>query len=579
MSREKPIIIQADGSLLLEVNSDDFEDIRQYLLNFAELIKSPEHIHTYRITNVSLWNAATFKFTPEDIIEFLTKYSAYDVPKNIAYQIKDTIGKYGRIKIIKENNKYYLQSDDEDIIREVRAYKSIENYLLYEDGNDVLGDNDDNDNDMSCNRIQIDGLYRGHIKLALIHYGYPVEDLGGYKNGTPLPFKFREKTLTGGVDFDLRYYQKSAVEVFHANGAVYGGAGVVTLPCGSGKTVVGIGVMGKVQMHTLIITTGVTACKQWRDEIVDKTDIPADMVGLYNGENKTIKPVTIATYKILTYRKNKKSEFTHLSLFFEQNWGLIVYDEVHLLPAPIIRVTSEIQSMRRLGLTATLVREDGLESDVFCLIGPKKFDMPWRELESKNFIAKAYCYDIRVMLDRSQKEDYVMATDRPKFRIASENVAKVDVVKNLLKILEGKNILIIGQYISQLESLQKILNVPIITGKTSQDERDKIYGDFKTGKIKTLIVSKVANFAVDLPDANALIQISGTFGSRQEEAQRLGRVLRPKSGENISFFFSVITMDTKEEDFAHNRQVFLTEQGYHYEILDDESLDDINLCR
>ncbi len=566
MSREKPIIIQADGSLLLEVNSDDFEDIRQYLLNFAELIKSPEHIHTYRITNVSLWNAATFKFSPDDIIEFLTKYSVYDVPKNIAYQIKDTISKYGRIKIIKEDDSYYLESEDKDIIREIRMYKGIENYLLLEE-------------DSSDYRIQIDSLYRGHIKLALIHYGYPVEDLGGYKNGTPLPFGFRQKTLGTGIDFDLRYYQKSAVDVFHANGAVYGGAGVVTLPCGSGKTVVGIGVMEKVQMHTLIITTGVTACKQWRDEIIDKTDIPADMVGLYNGENKTIKPVTIATYKILTYRKNKKSEFMHLNLFFQQNWGLIVYDEVHLLPAPIIRVTSEIQSMRRLGLTATLVREDGLESDVFCLIGPKKFDMPWRELESKNFIAKAFCYDIRVMLDKSQKEDYVMATDRPKFRIASENVAKYQVVKNLLRILEGKNILIIGQYISQLEKIQKILNVPIITGKTSQDERDKIYGDFKTGKIKTLIVSKVANFAVDLPDANALIQISGTFGSRQEEAQRLGRVLRPKSGENISFFFSVITADTKEEDFAHNRQVFLTEQGYHYEILDDESLDDIDLCR
>ncbi len=574
MSREKPIIIQADGSLLLEVNSDDFEDIRQYLLNFAELIKSPEHIHTYRITNVSLWNAATFKFSPDDIIAFLTKYGAYEVPKNIAYQIKDTIEKYGRIKIIKEDDRYYLQSKDTDIIREISKYKGIEKYLVYND--DSSEDESSNNNK---NRIEIDSLYRGHIKLALIHYGYPVEDLGGYKNGTPLPFGFRTKTLTAGIDFDLRYYQKSAVDVFHANGAVYGGAGVVTLPCGSGKTVVGIGVMEKVQMHTLIITTGVTACKQWRNEIIDKTDIPADMVGLYNGENKTIKPVTIATYKILTYRKNKKSEFMHLNLFFQQNWGLIVYDEVHLLPAPIIRVTSEIQSMRRLGLTATLVREDGLESDVFCLIGPKKFDMPWRELESKNFIARAYCYDIRVMLDKSQKEDYVMATDRPKFRIASENVAKYDVVKRLLKILEGKNILIIGQYISQLEKVQKILNVPIITGKTSQDERDKIYGDFKTGKIKTLIVSKVANFAVDLPDANALIQISGTFGSRQEEAQRLGRVLRPKSGENISFFFSVITTDTKEEDFAHNRQVFLTEQGYHYEILDDESLDEINLCR
>ncbi len=564
MSKEKPIILQGDGSLLLEVDSDDFNEIRTYLLNFAELIKSPEHIHTYRVTNVSLWNAASFKYKSSDIIEFLAKYSQYELPKNIIRQISDTIKKYGHLKIIKENDRFYLESNDVDIIKEIAAYKNIQKYIL-----EYIDDN----------KIEIDRLYRGHIKLALIHYGYPIEDLGGYKDGDPLEFSIRDKMLSNGKPFALRYYQKSSVDVFYANGQSYGGAGVITLPCGSGKTIVGIGVMDKIQTHTLIITTGVTACKQWRNEIIDKTTIPADMVGEYNGENKTIKPVTIATYKILTYRKNKKSPFIHLELFFKQNWGLIVYDEVHLLPAPIIRVTSEIQSMRRLGLTATLVREDGLERDVFCLIGPKKFDMPWRELESKNFIAKAYCYDIRIELDVSQKEEYIMATDRLKFRIASENKYKFKIIKRLLKILEGKNVLIIGQYIDQLESLQKLMNFPIITGKTPQDERDKIYTLFKNGTIKILIVSKVANFAVDLPDANALIQISGTFGSRQEEAQRLGRVLRPKENENVSHFFSIVTTDTKEEDFAHKRQVFLTEQGYHYEILDDSCLDSITLYK
>ncbi len=370
MSKEKPIILQGDGSLLLEVDCYDFEDIRAYLLNFTELIKSPEHIHTYRITNVSLWNAASFNFKSEDIIAFFEKYSQYALPKNIISMIKETIKKYGRLKIIKNGDRFYLQSEDIDIIREIANYKNIQKYIL--------------DTDIDNSRIEIDSLYRGHIKLALIHYGYPVEDLGGYKDGEPLHFSTRQQMLSNGKPFELRYYQRSSVDVFYADGKVYGGAGVITLPCGSGKTIVGIGVMEKIQTHTLIITTGVTACKQWKNELLDKTTLTEDMVGEYNGENKSIKPVTIATYKILTYRKNKKSPFVHLELFFKQNWGLIIYDEVHLLPAPIIRVTSEIQSMRRLGLTATLVREDNLESDVFCLIGPKKFDMPWRTLTNKH---------------------------------------------------------------------------------------------------------------------------------------------------------------------------------------------------
>ena len=560
MNKNAPLIVQGDGTILLDVSTKHFEEIRNFMLVFAELVKSPEYIHTYRITLVSLWNAASLNYTSEQIIGFLKKYTSYEIPKNIIKQIETSIEKYGRIKIIKENEKYYLISEDKNIIDEILHYKLMTKYIKAEINN---------------NKLEIDATYRGHIKLALINIGYPVQDLAGYKTGEPYHFNMRTKLPSNGEDFALRDYQKNSVEAFYADGKPEGGAGVIALPCGTGKTVVGIAAMYKTQTRTLIIVTGVTACRQWRDEILDKTDIPPEDIGEYNGLNKEIKPITIATYKILTYRKNKESPFVHFELFFQHNWGLIIYDEVHLLPAPIIKLTSEIQSMRRLGLTATLVREDGLEKDVFCLIGPKKFDIPWRELEEKKFIAEAYCYDIRIPLDESHRADYVVSSDKVKFRIASENVLKYTVVKKIIEKLQGKNILIIGQYLDQLNEMKKRTGYTIITGKTPQSERDIIYKKFKTGEITTLIVSKVANLAVDLPDANVLIQISGTFGSRQEEAQRLGRVLRPKKGENKSYFFSIITTDTKEEDFAHKRQLFLTEQGYHYELLDKDSFEEL----
>ncbi len=560
MDKNAPLIVQGDGTILLDVSTKHFEEIRNFMLVFAELVKSPEYIHTYRITLVSLWNAASLNYTAEKIINFLKKYTSYEIPKNIVKQIETSIEKYGRIKIIKEDDKYYLISEDKNIIDEILHYKLMVKYIKAE---------------INPNKLEIDATYRGHIKLALINIGYPVQDLAGYKTGEEYHFNMRKVMASSGDDFSLRDYQKNSVEAFYADGKPEGGAGVIALPCGTGKTVVGIAAMHKIQTKTLIIVTGVTACRQWRDEILDKTDIPPEDIGEYNGLNKEIKPITIATYKILTYRKNKESPFIHFELFFQHNWGLIIYDEVHLLPAPIIKLTSEIQSMRRLGLTATLVREDGLEKDVFCLIGPKKFDIPWRELEEKKFIAEAYCYDIRIPLDDSHRADYVVSSDKVKFRIASENVFKYTIVKKIIEKLEGKNILIIGQYLDQLNEMKKLTGYTIITGKTPQSERDIIYKKFKTGEIKILIVSKVANLAVDLPDANVLIQISGTFGSRQEEAQRLGRVLRPKKGENKSYFFSIITTDTKEEDFAHKRQLFLTEQGYHYELLDKDSFEEL----
>ena len=560
MNKDAPLIVQGDGTILLDVGAKDFEEIRNFMLVFAELLKSPEYIHTYRITLVSLWNAASLNYSAESIISFLKKYASYEIPKNIIKQIETSIEKYGKVKIIKENEKYYLISEDEDIIEEISHYKPVLKYIKEK---------------VDSNKIEIEPIYRGHIKLALINIGYPVEDLAGYKTGEKYRFNLREKLSSNGEYFILRDYQKNSADAFYANGKPEGGAGVIALPCGTGKTIVGLDIMHRIQSKTLIIVTGVTACRQWREEILDKTDIPSEDIGEYNGLNKEIKPITIATYKILTYRKNKEAPFKHFEVFFRQNWGLVIYDEVHLLPAPIIKLTSEIQSMRRLGLTATLIREDGLEKDVFCLIGPKKFDMPWRELDEKKFIAEAYCYDIRIPLDESQRDDYVVSTDRIKFRIASENILKYDMVKKIIEKARGKNILIIGQYLSQLDEMQKRMECPIITGKTPQSERDIIYKKFKSGEINTLIVSKVANLAVDLPDANVLIQISGTFGSRQEEAQRLGRVLRPKKGENKSYFFSIITSDTKEEDFSHKRQLFLTEQGYHYELLDKDSFEEL----
>ncbi|MBI4977598.1 MAG: helicase-associated domain-containing protein [Spirochaetes bacterium] len=561
MSNEKPLILQTDGSLLLEVDSPVFVTMRDTLLKFAELIKSPEHIYTYRITNISLWNAASFGVKADEIIDFLKTYSKYKLPQNIVFQIRNSISRYGKVKLLREGDNLILSADDKLIMDEIMNVKTFSKYIR-----ETLDEK----------RCTVDGGFRGHIKLELIRLGYPVEDLAGYIDGTPYELALRDVTLSG-LPFALRGYQNDSVAAFYANGDPSGGAGTIVLPCGAGKTVVGMAVMAKIKTQTLIITTGITACRQWKNEILDKTNISDEDIGEYNGETKTIKPITIATYKIITYRKSKNDEFKHFNLFFSNKWGLIIYDEVHLLPAPIIRVTSEIQSTRRLGLTATLVREDGLETDVFGLIGPKKFDVPWRELESKQFIAEALCYDVRVKLDDSMRGDYVMSSDKGKFRISSENPAKNDIIERLLDMLTGKHVLIIGQYIDQLEAIERRFGFPIIMGKTPQSERDRLYTDFKSGKIMTLIVSKVANFAIDLPDANALIQVSGTFGSRQEEAQRLGRVLRPKPGENKSFFFSVITTDSKEEEFAHKRQLFLTEQGYSYEIVEAKDLGQLTI--
>ncbi len=554
----KPAIIQSDNTILIEVNNPDYEAARDLISAFAELEKSPEHIHTYRITALSLWNAAATGLSTPDILNRLKKYSRYEIPESVFITIREQMKRYGLLKLIKKDDQLLLISTDRILLTEIAHNIKIETYI-----NKYLADGS----------ILLKPHLRGHIKQALIKLGFPVEDLAGYEKGEHLEIGLRAITLSEH-EFQVRDYQQSAINSFYKGGGPEGGSGVVVMPCGSGKTIVGLGIINILKTATLILVTNTVALRQWRDEILDRTNLAPEMIGEFSGDKKEIKPITIATYNILTYRKSKKSGFLHFGLFSSKNWGLILYDEVHLLPAPVFRMTSEIQSKRRLGLTATLVREDGMEKDVFSLIGPKKFDIPWKVLEKSSWIAEALCTEIRVTLPDDLRYQYSIAKEREKFRIGSENIKKKDIISRLIKHHAGANILIIGQYISQLNAVAKRFKYPLITGSTPTLEREKIYKKFKKEEIKILIVSKVANFSIDLPDANVAIQISGTFGSRQEEAQRLGRVLRPKPGENKAFFYTVITSQTAEEKFAHNRQLFLTEQGYSYIILNEEMFND-----
>ena len=549
---ENPVIVQSDKTILLETHSAKFEEARDALSGFAELVKSPEHIHTYRVTPLSLWNAAALGWKPAEVKQQLLDLSKYEVPGNVMADVDDYMSRYGRLKLVPDGENLAITSDDPIILAEICLHRLVAPFLMGPAEN---------------GRVLVKATERGFVKHALIQVGYPVEDLAGYEPGTPLDVDL--VTTSGrGNDFGLRPYQVESVDAFYAGGSERGGSGVVSLPCGAGKTVVGIGAMAKVKAQTLVLTTNVTALRQWRDEILDKTTLTPDQVGEYSGDRKEIKPVTITTYQILTHRKKKTDPFTHFHVFNENNWGLILYDEVHLLPAPVFRAVANLQSRRRLGLTATLVREDGKEDEVFSLIGPKKYDVPWRVLEKQGFVAEATCIEIRVPFgDDDTRLEYALADQKRRYRLAATNAAKLRVVGHLAREHAADRVLIIGQYLDQLHDVAQLLQAEIITGETPQPVREELYGKFKSGEISRLVVSRVANFAVDLPDANVAIQISGTFGSRQEEAQRLGRVLRPKTnGTNSAKFYSVVTQDSSEQEFSTRRQLFLTEQGYRYEI-------------
>ncbi len=547
MSNEKNLIVQSDMTILADVHTDSYKQIRDEISKFAELYKSPEHMHIYKITPISLWNAASLGLNINDIIVIFDKYSKYPVSKNLIKQIDTYISKYGIVELNQGDNEHLLlKINDEMSLSEVSNIKNISKFFVEK---------------VFDNVFKINLKDRGSIKQKLIDLGYPVKDIAGYVEGDRIDISKREIT-TNDKEFTVREYQKEAADFYYSDGKESGGHGVVVLPCGSGKTIVGIEVMSLIKQKTLILCPNVASVHQWIRELIDKTTITKDMIGEYTGDRKEIKPITIATYQILVYRKKKTSEFPHFDIFKKNNWGLIVYDEVHLLPAPIFRVTAEIQSRRRLGLTATLVREDGNERYVFSLIGPKKYDVPWKDLERQGYIAEAYCYEIRVPFDNNKRLDYISSKARTKLRLASENPKKMEVIKYLLSKHVRDQVLIIGQYISQLTQIAKELDVPIITGKTPNSKRDILYEEFRSGGLNVMVVSKVANFAIDLPDASVAIQVSGTFGSRQEEAQRLGRILRPKN--KSSYFYSVVTKDTLEQEYAMNRQLFLTEQGYSY---------------
>ena len=544
-----PLIVQSDKTVLLEIDHEQAQEARTALAPFAELERAPEHVHTYRITPLALWNARAAGHDAEQVVHVLEEYSRFPVPQPLLIDIAETMERYGRLTLVKHPaHGLVLESRDPAVLAEIQRHRKIK---------PMLGEQIDADT------VIVHPSERGRLKQELLKVGWPAEDEAGYVDGEAHPIDLS----TEHEDWELRDYQQLAADSFWE-----GGSGVVVLPCGAGKTMVGAAAMSKAKATTLILVTNTVAGRQWRDELLRRTSLTPEEIGEYSGEKKEIRPVTIATYQVVT--RKTKGEFRALELFDSRDWGLIIYDEVHLLPAPVFRMTSDLQSRRRLGLTATLVREDGREGDVFSLIGPKRYDAPWKDIEAQGWIAPADCTEVRVQLSESERMVYATAEQSDKYRLAATTPAKNRVVKKLLAMHPEEPALIIGAYVDQLEEIAEELDVPVIDGKTSTAKREKLYQQFRDGEITTLAVSKVANFSIDLPGASVAIQISGTFGSRQEEAQRLGRILRPKPDGGGAFFYTVVTRDTLDADYAAHRMRFLAEQGYGYGIMDAADLPD-----
>ena len=540
-----PLIVQSDKTLLLDIDHPLSTECRRSIAPFAELERSPEHIHTYRLTNLGLWNARAAGHDAEQVIDVLIKYSRYAVPHSILVDVAETMSRYGRLRLEADPvHGLILVTTDTAVLEEVIRAKKIA---------PLLGPRIDGET------IVVFANQRGAIKQSLLRLGWPAEDFAGYVDG-----EAHEISLVQN-DWKIRPYQELAAEGFW-----HGGSGVVVLPCGAGKTIVGAAAMAHAKATTLILVTNTVAARQWREELLKRTTLTEDEIGEYSGAKKEIRPVTIATYQVMTKKKN--GVYAHLDLFDTHDWGLIIYDEVHLLPAPIFRFTADIQSRRRLGLTATLVREDGMEGEVFSLIGPKRYDVPWKEIESQGYIAPAECIEVRVNLTEDERLLYATAEPEERYRYCATTRTKRNVVETLVKKHAGEQILVIGQYITQLDDLSEVLGVPVIKGDTPVKERERLFNMFRTGELTCLVVSKVANFSIDLPDATIAIQVSGAFGSRQEEAQRLGRILRPKSDGRSATFYSLVSRDTIDQDFAQNRQRFLAEQGYSYTIIDADDI-------
>ncbi len=535
-------MVLGDHTLLLETMSPRADDARDALLGFAELVKSPEYVHTWRLTPLSLWNAAAAGHDADTVLADLVRFSRYPVPENVAATVRDKMARYGRLRLVRDGEHLLLESDDAATLVELRATKSVQDLLGPPQGDHA---------------VRVLARRRGEVKQALLAVGHPVQDLAGYDDGDALPMRLRPETR-------LREYQVHAVDAFLQGPA--GGNGVVVLPCGAGKTLVGIGAMVRLGMRTLVLCTGHTALEQWRAEILRHTALRDEDVAAYTADEKRLGAVTLTTYQLLTWRPRKTEPPPHFRLFHEANWGLVIYDEVHLLPAPIFREAAWLQARRRLGLTATLVREDGNEGDVFALIGPKRFDLPWKSLEREGWIAEAQCVEVRVPFADEDHLRYAAAAPRDRFAVATRNARKGAVLEQLLARHADAPVLVLGTDLPQLDWLSRRFAFRLVSGETRAAERDAVFADFREGRISVLALSKVGNFSVDLPNASVAIQVSGTFGSRQEEAQRLGRVLRPKPGENRATFYSLVTSDTVEQEYAERRQLFLAEQGYPYRI-------------
>jgi DNA excision repair protein ERCC-3 len=540
-----PLIVQSDKTLLLEVDHPRAEEARRAIAPFAELERAPEHIHTYRVTPLGLWNARAAGHDAEQVVNALITHSRYAVPHALLVDVADTMDRYGRLTLEKDpDHGLVLRTTDRPVLEEVLRHKKIR---------PLIGERIDDD------RVIVHPSERGHLKQELLKVGWPAEDEAGYVDGEAHRIDLDTST------WSLRPYQQQAVDGFW-----HGGSGVVVLPCGAGKTLVGAGAMAQAKATTLILVTNTVSARQWRDELLKRTSLTDDEIGEYSGARKEIRPVTIATYQVLTTRR--KGVYTHLDLLDARDWGLIVYDEVHLLPAPIFRMTADLQARRRLGLTATLVREDGREADVFSLIGPKRYDAPWKDIEAQGYIAPADCVEVRVTLPDSERLAYAVSEPEDRYRLSSCSPVKIPVVERIVARHRGEPTLVIGQYLDQLDELAQRLGAEVITGETPVGQRQKLFQAFRVGEIDLLVVSKVANFSIDLPEASVAIQVSGTFGSRQEEAQRLGRVLRPKGDGRTAHFYTVVSRDTVDAEFAAHRQRFLAEQGYAYRIVDADEL-------
>ncbi|MDM7990822.1 DNA repair helicase XPB [Arthrobacter sp. zg-Y877] len=536
-----PLIVQSDKTILLEVDHDQATEARHAIAAFAELERAPEHIHSYRLTPLGLWNARAAGLDAEQVLNTLLTYSRFPVPHSLLIDIEETMSRYGRLRLEKDpQHGLVLRTNDYPVLEEVMHAKKIQ---------PLLGPRIDGET------VVVQSAMRGQLKQLLLKLGWPAEDLAGYVDGTPHPIVLNED------GWALRPYQKLATENFWA-----GGSGVVVLPCGAGKTLVGAAAMATSSTTTLILVTNTVSARQWKDELLKRTSLTEDEIGEYSGAVKEVRPVTIATYQVLTLKRG--GLYPHLELLDANDWGLIIYDEVHLLPAPIFRMTADLQARRRLGLTATLVREDGREGEVFSLIGPKRYDAPWKDIEAQGYIAPAKCIEVRVDLPRDERVAYAMAEDGDKYRLCSTSDTKTGVVEQLVRRHAGEQTLVIGQYLDQLDELAERLDAPVIKGDTPVKERQRLFNEFREGVLSTLVVSKVANFSIDLPEASVAIQVSGSFGSRQEEAQRLGRLLRPKADGKAAHFYTVVARDTLDQDFAAKRQRFLAEQGYAYSILD-----------